>query len=331
MLRGPAAPARNICPQTAVDARCAVAVPNRGSILRDDPCDAFSLCSRRPPKPSATSGFPFLMSPTTRTSSQLGSTDAHTLSGVWRNVGALVGPIHSVVILHGLPGAGKSTLAAILVREAGFASVSFDTFWATSDVAPPQATEAQRDAVYREGLEAVYRCARTSNVVVDCTSRAAAFRAMALLQLWARNCHVMFLSCDLDPYVARERVILRLVLQANHLGRGAAHFDAIAPTFEPFTEFECQRVARVVVDTGGPQPQVRDLLAMKSNPRDQYIYEAIQAAVRRASRALSMKQECASAPLPLARRADEGYSASAPGAPAFVRRLIFGPFTSKGP
>lgn len=266
-----------------------LALPPPRSILDHAPRAAFPTCHIHPPKPSAVSSLQSRMSFTPYPLTW--PRPAHALACVTPSVVSLVGPIHSVVILHGLPGAGKSTIAAMLSRGAGFISVSFDAFWATSDVTPPQATPVQRDAVYQAALEAVYRYARTSNVVVDCTSRASSFRASALLQLWARNCHVMFVCCDLDPGVARERVILRLVLQATHLGRGAGHFDAIAPTFEPFTDWECRRVARVVVNTGGSQPEVRDLLAETPSFRDQYIYEAIRAAVQDADRISSTDRQ----------------------------------------
>lgn len=170
----------------------------------------------------------------------------------------LVGPVHIVVILHGLPGAGKSTVAGLLGGSGLFEVVSFDQVWAAMQLHPESAAPDQQTAVYMAGIKAAARAARSSHVVLDCTSRTFAFRSVATRLLRAYGCQVVFVLCELPPVTARERVIRRHLLSPGHLGRGSWHFDAIAATFDALSTSECGAVPRVVVDTSGRRPSIKE-------------------------------------------------------------------------
>lgn len=157
----------------------------------------------------------------------------------------LLGPSHLVILLHGLPGAGKTTLARRISETMNCEVIHFDDYWAKSGRSPSSCTENQRFNLYQQGIDDALLASLRGNVVIDCTSRSAFFRHWAVQLLSAHGGRVVILSCSVPNHVARMRVGARWILERNHLGKGTKHFDRLSPTFEPIGADEAAPVLSV--------------------------------------------------------------------------------------
>ena len=84
-------------------------------------------------------------------------------------------PMHFAIILHGLNGSGKSTVAKILHQNLNFEIISFDTYWRVHKIRPDVATAKQRDKVYNQALQVALTEIKNRSVIIDCTSRSKLF------------------------------------------------------------------------------------------------------------------------------------------------------------
>ena len=172
----------------------------------------------------------------------------------------ILGPTRAVVLLHGLPGAGKSTIAGLLRMFGSYDEVAFDLVWLSFGWNPVTASPTQTASVYYRGIRDALDRTRTSNVIIDCTSRSAAFRSFAIRMLRANGHRVIFLTCSLPRQTARARVVARVFTAPLHPGRGARHFEAVFRTFQPLQPDEFPDVPVATVDTSAAVPRFLGLV-----------------------------------------------------------------------
>jgi aminoglycoside phosphotransferase family enzyme/predicted kinase len=116
-----------------------------------------------------------------------------------------------LVLVGGLPGSGKSTVAAGLAAERGFRHLSSDRVrTATNDATGGRYTDAARDAVYRSLLE-LARDALTQgeDVVLDATFGHRPWRQQARALGAALHAQVIEVVCTAPENVALERLRTR--------------------------------------------------------------------------------------------------------------------------
>lgn len=170
-----------------------------------------------------------------------------------------------LLLVGGLPGTGKSTLARLVADAAGFHIVSADrTRKALAGLDPNAPAPAQfeegiytpewSDRTYRTCLdETGERLLRGERVVVDATFRDEARRRAFLDLARRRGVRCLFLVCRTGPEVVRRR------LDRREPGPSDADWDVyaeVARRWEPLSE--ATRRISIAIDTEAPDPQVRD-------------------------------------------------------------------------
>lgn len=170
-----------------------------------------------------------------------------------------LGPARTVVVFHGPPGSGKSTMAGLLNVRLGYQVVSFDSHWQRSGLRADRATTDERNSVYGRALSEAFFCLHRGNVVIDCTSRSTWFRTYIGCLFQAAGARVIYIACIAAPAVARRRVLARILIDRKHVGKGAAIFEAMQRTFEPIREEE--RRSCLVFETSQFPPRLLNIHA----------------------------------------------------------------------
>ena len=158
-----------------------------------------------------------------------------------------------LIVMHGLPGAGKTSIAMELAPKLRSAYVSVDFFWRRLGHDPLTSAEAERRAVYGAAvLEAGVLLESGTDVVIDCTSRSAEFRVLLTELAEACGQPILYVVCSAKPRVLEQR--LRERLGTGHLGAGAEHLRAIAMTFQRISKGQA---AAVFLETSNLEPRLQ--------------------------------------------------------------------------
>ena len=170
--------------------------------------------------------------------------------------------MHFAIILHGLNGSGKSTIARLLHENLNFKIVSFDTYWRTHNLRPDLATAGQRDTIYNKALKTALREIKNQSVIIDCTSRSKQFRTKAVNLFQINNCGVIFIVCHATTVTTKARVLKRAVSDPQHINTTSELYEAMSRTFEPITEEE--NYSQIHLDTNQSKPKLVSLKTKNS-------------------------------------------------------------------
>ena len=153
----------------------------------------------------------------------------------------------SAVVVMGVSGSGKTTVAELLAQRLGWAEAEADDFHPPSNVAKMHDGIPLTDADRQPWLEALrdWINAATGSVIVTCSALKRSYRDL----LRTADAEVKFLHLDGDPEVIRERMSAR----QDHF-MPAALLDSQLATLERLQPDE----PGVVVDVDEPPEKVAD-------------------------------------------------------------------------
>ncbi len=162
-----------------------------------------------------------------------------------------------MVLVGGLPGTGKSTLAGQLAAETGWTILSTDLVRKELAGVPATARTGdgyqtglyrpeQIDATYAELLHrARWHLERGESVIVDASWRRTSHRDDAAAVAHAAGAELHALACFVEWEVARARLAARVEAGTDASDADASVAEQMATTFEPWPD-------SLLVDTTGP-------------------------------------------------------------------------------
>jgi predicted kinase len=168
-----------------------------------------------------------------------------------------IGP--AVVVVFGLPGTGKSTLARALSRRLGFDLISSDVIRKQlAGISPTSPVTAEYGSgIYREGFtrrtyltllaEAEERLHKRRGVILDATFRHADQRRLAVEAAARAGVRVLFIECCAPVEVALARIAERERRGSEISDANAAIYARQLQDFE--TPDEIPEESRLAVDT----------------------------------------------------------------------------------
>jgi uncharacterized protein len=151
-----------------------------------------------------------------------------------------------LVLVGGLPGTGKTTVASALADEFGFALLSSDRVRSDLAAAGDRYARAAKDAVYAEVLARARRTLESGeSVVADATWSEPAWRADAETLARETRSRLVRVECVAPVELAAARAQRRFVGGRDMSDADATVTRAAARTWEPWS-------AATQIDTSGP-------------------------------------------------------------------------------